>query len=106
MDHANNFLEAAHREFQDLFHREFQDLFQHGVLEIVPVFLVPERMKVFSAVRSMRRKCRVRTREVYKYKARLNLDGSQMQPGRDYDLTTQSVKESVDATCVSLSDGL
>jgi hypothetical protein len=26
-------------------------------------------------------------REVYKYKARLNVDGSQMQPGRDYDLT-------------------
>jgi hypothetical protein len=26
-------------------------------------------------------------REVYKYNTRLNVDGSQMQPGRDYDLT-------------------
>jgi hypothetical protein len=76
---AKNFLGAVHNEFNNLL--------QRGVFEIVPTFLVPEEMKVFSSVWSMRRKRKVRTREVYKYKARLNLDGSQMQPGRDYDLT-------------------
>jgi hypothetical protein len=43
--------------------------------------------RLFSAVWSMKRKRRVTTREVYKHKARLNLDGSQMQPGKGYDLT-------------------
>jgi DNA-binding FadR family transcriptional regulator len=39
---ANNVLDAAHREFQDLLHC--------GVIKIVPAFLVPKGIKVFSAV--------------------------------------------------------
>jgi hypothetical protein len=35
----------------------------------------------------MKRKRRVKSHEVYKYKARLNLDGSQMHPGEDYYMT-------------------
>jgi hypothetical protein len=79
--------QADAKNFLDAVHNEFKDLLQRGVIEIVPAFLVPEGMKVISSVWSMRRKRRVRTREVHKYKARLNLDGSQMQLGRDYDLT-------------------
>jgi hypothetical protein len=44
-------------------------------------------MRVFSTVWAMKRKRRVMTQEVYKYKARLNLDGSQMKLSKDYDLT-------------------
>jgi hypothetical protein len=54
----------------------------------------PTGMRLFSAVWSMKRKRRVTTREVYKHKARLNLDGSQMQPGKDYDLTYAPVATS------------
>jgi hypothetical protein len=79
--------QADAKNFLDATHNEFNDLLQRGVFDIVPAFLVPEGTKIFSSVWSMRRKRKVRTREVYKYKARLNLDGSQMQPGRDYDLT-------------------
>jgi hypothetical protein len=80
---ANNIMDAAHKEFPDLL--------RGGAIEIVPAFLVPEGMKVFSAVWSMRRKRRIRTREVYKCNARPNLDCSQMQQGRDYDLTNAAV---------------
>jgi hypothetical protein len=76
---AVEFLNAAHKEFQSLLDRE--------VIEIIPANLVPTGMRLFSAVWSMKRKRQVKTREVYKHKARLNLDGSQMQPGKDYDLT-------------------
>jgi hypothetical protein len=81
--------QADAKNFLDAVHNEFKDLLQRGVIEIVPAFLVPEG--IISSVWSMRRKRRVRTREVHKYKARLNLDGSQMQLGRDYDLTYASV---------------
>jgi hypothetical protein len=76
---AVEFLNAARKEFQSLLDRE--------VIEIIPANLVPTGMRLFLAVWSMKRKRRVKTREVYKHKARLNLDGSQMQPGKDYDLT-------------------
>jgi hypothetical protein len=72
-------LNAARKEFQSLLDRE--------VIEIIPAYLVPTGMQLFSAMWSIKRKRRVKTREVYKHKARLNLDGSQMQQGKDYDLT-------------------
>jgi hypothetical protein len=76
---ADDFLAAAHKEFQNLLDR--------NIVEIIPAHLVPTGMKIFSAVWAMKRKRRLRAREVYKYKARLNLDGSQMLPGNEYDLT-------------------
>jgi hypothetical protein len=78
-DDATEFLKAAHKEFQSLLDRE--------VIEIIHAYLDPNGMRLFSAVWSMKRKRQVKTRGVYKRKARLNLDGSQMQPGKDYDLT-------------------
>jgi hypothetical protein len=66
-DDATAFLNAARKEFQSLLDRE--------VIEIIPAYLVPTGMRLFSAVWSMKRKRRVKTREVYKHKARLNLDG-------------------------------
>jgi hypothetical protein len=70
---AAAFLEAAHKDFQNLLDR--------GVFEIIQLTLSQMTCDLFSSVWAMKRKRRVRTREVYKYKARLNLDGSQMQPG-------------------------
>jgi hypothetical protein len=42
--------QADAKNFMDAAHNEFNDLLQRGVFEIVPVFLVPEGMKVFSSV--------------------------------------------------------
>jgi hypothetical protein len=76
---AGEFLTAARLEFQTLLDR--------NIVELLPAYKVPRGMRVFSTVWAMRRKRRVKTQEIYKYKARLNLDGSQMKLGRDYDLT-------------------
>jgi hypothetical protein len=66
---------------------EFQTLLDRNIVEILPAYKVPGGMRVFSTVWAMKRKRRVKTQEVYKYKARLNLDGSQMKLSKDYDLT-------------------
>ena len=75
---AEHFLNAAKDEFQQLL--------DDGMIEIVRREDVPAGHRLFSAVWAMKRKRRVRTRAVYKYKARLNFDGSQQRPG-DYDQT-------------------
>jgi hypothetical protein len=56
---SKQFLCAAHTEFKNLLDRE--------IVEIVPAHLIPKGMQIFSAVWAMKRKRRVRTREVYKY---------------------------------------
>jgi hypothetical protein len=66
---------------------EFDSLLRQGVMSIVPASSVSEGASIFPAVWAMRRKRRILTREVYKWKARLNLDGSKQVAGRDYDDT-------------------
>ena len=56
-------------------------------LELVNIKDVPKGTAILPAVWQMRRKRRINTREVYKWKARLNIDGSRMVYKRDYDLT-------------------
>ena len=51
---------------------------------IFPRSSVPEGAPVLPSVWAMRRKRRIDTREVYKWKARLNVDGSKQVAGRDY----------------------
>ena len=46
---------------------------------------VPEGVQVLPAVWAMRRKRHIKTRKVYKWKARLNIDGSRMVRGVHYD---------------------
>merc|ERR1739841_141909 len=48
---------------------------------------VPEGATILPAVWQMRRKSDVKTGEIKKYKARLNLDGSRMVKHKHYDLT-------------------
>ena len=48
---------------------------------------IPKNATLLSSVWQMRRKRDIETRKVKKYKARLNIDGSRMKPGIDYDLT-------------------
>jgi hypothetical protein len=42
---------------------------------------VPEGVKVLDSVWAMRRKRRIKTKEVYKWKARLNIHGGQQEYG-------------------------
>ena len=52
---------------------------------------LPKNAQILPAVWQMRRKRDIRTGAIKKYKARLNLDGSKMIKGRDYDLTYAQV---------------
>jgi hypothetical protein len=45
---------------------------------------VPEGIKVLPAVWAMKRKRRIATREIYKWKARLNIGGHMQQHGIHY----------------------
>ena len=58
-----------------------------GALQLVKTDDVPKGATLLPAVWQMRRKRHIKTREVYKWKARLNLDGSHMIHKRDYDQT-------------------
>jgi len=75
---APEFLEAAQEEFG----KHLKD----GTFEIILLSEVPEGFKLFPAVWAMKRTRKVRTREIYKRKARLNFDGSKQKKG-DYDQT-------------------
>lgn len=55
-----------------------------GHWKIVPVSEVPSGTKILPAVWAMRRKRRILSREVYKWKARLNVHGGKQTHGVDY----------------------
>ncbi len=76
---APQFVEAAKKEYQDILDK--------GVLELVKRSDLPKDTKIFKAVWAMRRKRRIMSREVYKWKARLNFDGSQQVKNVDYDIS-------------------
>jgi len=76
---ADKFVEAMIKEIKD---QQSNDNF-----ELVKKSSLPPSTRILPAVWQMRRKRDIRTGEVRKYKARLNLDGSRMIKGKDYDLT-------------------
>jgi len=63
-------------EFLDATQEEFGKHLKDGTFEIIPRSEVPEGFKLFPAVWVMKRKQKVRTREIHKRKARPNFDGS------------------------------
>ena len=55
-----------------------------GNYEPIPIEKVPQGTKLIDMVWSMRRKRRINTQEVYKWKARLNVHGGQQEHGVHY----------------------
>ena len=55
-----------------------------GHWKIIPISQVPRGTKILPAVWAMRRKRKILTREVYKWKARLNVHGGKQTHGVDY----------------------
>jgi hypothetical protein len=66
--------------------KEVEDQYQNGNFTIIPKSQLPKGATVLPAVWQMRRKRDIKTREIKKYKARLNIDGSKMRPGKHYDI--------------------
>ena len=59
--------------------------------ELVPRSTVPEGAVILPSVWSMRRKRLIKTGEIYKWKARLNVGGHKQCKGIDYNLTYSPV---------------
>ena len=62
-------------------------MIEKDIVEIFPRSSVPEGATIFPAVWAMKQKRRVISREIYRHKARLNLDGPKQKAGVDYNQT-------------------
>ena len=75
------------KQFQAAMTKEVNDQMANGNYTIVPRSSVPKGKIILPAVWQMKRKRDIKTREIKKYKARLNLDGSRQKKGIHYDRT-------------------
>ena len=63
------------------------DLIIKGMVELIPFGIVTEGDTLSPAVWSKSQEIQVQTRDVYKYKAQINIDGYKMRPGVNYNQT-------------------
>ena len=74
-------------EFVKAMDKEIRDQCDNGNFDVIHRADLPKGTKPLPAVWQMRRKRDIRTGDIKKYKARLNLDGSKMVKGIDYNRT-------------------
>eukprot|EP00980_Cylindrotheca_fusiformis_P026296 scaffold15755_cov65-Cylindrotheca_fusiformis.AAC.1 len=74
-------------EFRKAMQKEWDDQLGNGNFSLMRRSEVPEGATILPTVWQMRRKRDIKTREIKKYKARLNIDGSRMKYGQHYDQT-------------------
>jgi hypothetical protein len=70
--------------FIEAMQQEINNQTKNGNWEIVKHTMIPEGIKIIPAIWAMKCKRCIATREVYKYKACLNIDGSKQQKGVNY----------------------
>ena len=73
--------------FRQAMVKEVRDQMDNKNFDIVLRSSVPKGATILPAVWQMKRKRDIKTGTIKKYKARLNIDGSRMQKGKDFDLT-------------------
>ena len=74
-------------QFREACVKEFGDQWDNGNFLLKRRSEIPADARILPGVWAMKRKRKVLTGEVYKHKARLNLDGSKQVHGLDYDQT-------------------
>jgi len=79
--------EPDRAEFIKAMHNEVKGMIDKDTFRIKKRSEVPEGVKILPTVWQMRRKRDIKTRQVKKWKARLNIDGSRMEKGIHYDQT-------------------
>ena len=67
--------------------QEIDGQIQHKNFRVIPRDTLPKGTKVLPGVWILKRKRKIATGEIYKWKARLNLDGSRQQKGVHFDQT-------------------
>ena len=83
--------EPDSEEFRAAMAKEVSDQMDNGNFSIVERSSVPVGEAIMPTVWQMKRKRDIKTRVVKKWKARLNLDGSKMVKGTDYEESYSSV---------------
>jgi len=78
-------------QFQAVMQHEIEDHQNNGHWEIVLCSAIPKHTPLLPTVGSMKRKRCITTREVYKWKAHLTIDGSKQCYGLHYDKTYSPV---------------
>jgi hypothetical protein len=73
------------KQFKEAMVKEIKDHDTRKHWKVVEKKNIPQGTIILPAVWSMKRKRRITTREIYKWKARLNLGGHKMVPGVHYD---------------------
>jgi len=96
MDPDSLYLWEARKEkdfpnFLEAMQKEIDDPTKEGHWKLVRQSKLPKGATVLPAVWSMKCKRRIAAREVYKWKARLNVDGSKQKPGVHFDETYSPV---------------
>ena len=79
--------EPEHKNFKDAMVKEVTDWKSNNNYDGVPTSEIPAGATVIPSVWHTRRKKDIITRKIKSYKARLNVDGSRMVKGHDYDQT-------------------
>ena len=87
MYHHQAMKQSDHQLFAEAMDKEIRDQMANGNFILLPKSSLPKGATVLNAVWQMKWKRDIRTGKITKYKARLNIDGSRMVKGRDYDLT-------------------
>lgn len=83
--------EPDHVEFLKAMQKEVDDQMDNGNYSTIRKDEVPKDATILPAVWQMKRKRDIKTREVKKYKARVNIDGSKMRYGVHYEQTYSPV---------------
>ncbi len=73
--------------FREAMQKEMDDQLANGNFSLIKQTKVPKGCIILPAVWQMKWKRDIKTHEIKKYKARLNIDGSKMKPGEHYDQT-------------------
>jgi hypothetical protein len=76
--------EPDRKQFIEAMEKEVDSHTKNGVWELVLKSSLPKGTEILPSVWAMKRKRRIATREIYKWKARLNIDGSKQTQGVNY----------------------
>ena len=87
MYHHQAMREPDREKFKDAMQKEIDDQMENGNFTLMKRRKVPRGATVLPAVWQMKRKRDILSRQVKKWKARLNVDGSRMRKGIHYDQT-------------------
>ena len=82
--HHQAMKEPDHVAFSNAMQKEYNDRLEEKTYSILPRSKVPEGATILPTVWQLRRKRDIKTRQIKKYKAHLNIDSSRMIHGKHY----------------------